>query len=71
MSTSEILLEGGNALVESAKGYSDIAENLPGSIEAASALLGFAGVAFGLVGKIEAPFTQAPASSEAMYQEAA
>ena len=53
------ILEGGSALVDSVNGYNGIATNSPRSIDAAAALLGVAGVAFGLVGRIEAPFIQA------------
>ncbi len=48
----------GNLLTESIKGFADVSANTPSSLESASALLSLAGVAFGLVGKIEAPFAQ-------------
>lgn len=57
-----VILEGGNALTESTKIYTDLLANSAGSSDAAAALLSLAGVVFGLVGKIEAPFTQALAA---------
>ena len=59
MLATQGILEGGSALFDSVNGHNDIAANSSNSVDTASALLGLAGVAFGLVGKIDAPFIQA------------